>query len=111
MAPLLRPNEPEGTKIRSPRPALQERFTVTNDHLRLLRSARVVWRDGGSGAPAIDRERPYGSRSADADIARILGKYAGNRGVLRAIHGQMRTVLQIVLFTGLFEPGSYERIR
>ncbi len=86
-----------------------ERFTVTGEHLKLLRNAHLVWRGEGAGAPAVNANRPYGSTSIEADIAEILGKYAGNSGVLRAIHQQTGIALQIVLCTGKFETGTYER--
>lgn len=86
-----------------------ERFTVTEEHLKLLRAARVTWLNVGDGAPAIDARRPYGGASVDADIARIIGKHEGNRGVLRAIHLQTKTALQIALCTGRLETGTYTR--
>lgn len=98
------------TEHGSLREAPRERFTVTEDHLKLLRSARLLWLDDGYGAPAIDPSQPYGTSAIEADIARILGKYVGNRGVLRAIHLQTKTVLQIALSTGAFEAGTYERL-
>lgn len=85
------------------------RFTVTDEHLDLLRNAHVVWRTEGAGAPAVDAVRPYGSAAVEADVARIIGKYASNRGVLRAIHLQTGIALQIVLCTGRFEAGTYLR--
>src|SRR6266568_5645220 len=37
-------------------------FTVTEDHLKLLRHAYLYWEYGeGYGAPAIDPKRPYGN--------------------------------------------------
>ena len=86
-----------------------ELFTVTEEHLKLLRAARVTWLDVGDGAPAIDARRPYGGASVEADVARIIGKHAGNKGVLRAIHLQTKTALQIALCTGRLEAGTYER--
>lgn len=41
--------------------------------------------------------------------ARIIGKHEGNRGVLRAIHLQTKTALQIALCTGRMESETYER--
>jgi hypothetical protein len=37
------------------------RFTVTDDHLRLLRRACVSWDQAEFGAPEVDCKRPYGS--------------------------------------------------
>lgn len=89
--------------------AAGERFTVTEEHLKLLRAARVTWLNVGDGAPAIDARRPYGGASVEADVARIIGKHEGNRGVLRAIHLQTKTALQIALCTGRMEAGTYVR--
>ncbi|PZQ87245.1 MAG: hypothetical protein DI534_15120 [Leifsonia xyli] len=69
----------------------------------------MTWLNVGDGAPAIDARRPYGGVSVEADIARIIGKHEGNRGVLRAIHLQTKTALQIALCTGRMEAGTYER--
>jgi len=89
--------------------AAPARFTVTEEHLKLLRKMRVSWNDKGWGAPAIDAESPYGRANVKADVESILGKYAGNNGVLRVIHLQTKIALQIALSTGRFETGTYER--
>jgi hypothetical protein len=49
-------------------------FTVTEDHLKLLRHAWVdAWNEGeGYGAPSINPKKPYGSSNVEVDIARIL---------------------------------------
>ena len=47
-------------------------FTVTDEHLKLLRGAYVGWDDCEFGAPAIDCKRPYGNSDVIADIAEIL---------------------------------------
>ena len=86
-----------------------ERFTVTENHLKLLRRAYVRWNSVGHGAPEIDPERPYGSFDIESDLAEIVKNYAGNRGVLHALHLQTRIALQIILCTGRFETGTYER--
>jgi hypothetical protein len=96
-------------RCEAPSPVSKERFTVTDEHLKLLRSAQVIWCNQDYGAPSIDTARPYGSAAIEPDMARIIGKYAGNKGVLRAIHLQTLTALQIVLCTGKFEAGTYER--
>ncbi|HMG44609.1 MAG TPA: hypothetical protein VK611_24965 [Acidimicrobiales bacterium] len=49
-----------------------KRFTLTHDHLRLLRAAYVGWNDCEYGAPEIDPKRPYGNSDVEGDIARIL---------------------------------------
>lgn len=94
-------------------------FTVTDEHLKLLRSANVSWGDIETGAPCIDGKRPYGNGDVVGDIAEILGwilvdtvegpmmtkEQAERAGDL---HRETETALQIVLATGTFEPGDYE---
>ncbi len=48
-------------------------FTVTEDHLKLLRHACLYSDYGeGYGAPAINPKRPYGNSDVERDIAEIL---------------------------------------
>ncbi len=47
-------------------------FTVTADHLKLLRAAYVDWDACEFGAPAIDSKRPYGNGGVVRDIANIV---------------------------------------
>jgi Resolvase, N terminal domain len=47
-------------------------FAITDEHLRLLRRACVMWFDAEFGAPAIDPKRPYGNSIVYADMAEIL---------------------------------------
>src|ERR1700693_3694178 len=89
-------------------------FTVTEDHLKLLRRARVSWDDAEYGAPAIDPKRPYGSSKQVRDMAEILGLADSdwlyqNDGVIPAaedrfaqLHAETAIALQIVLATGEF---------
>src|SRR3990167_1462315 len=96
-----------------------ETFSLSADHLKLLRAANVRWEDCEYGAPAIDCKRPYGNSSVESDIAEILGvtpedTYDGEPALsesqcdkLRKIHEGTETALQIVLATGKFEPGRY----
>lgn len=100
-------------------------FTVTEQHLALLRRAYVTWEYIEFGAPAIDGKRPYGNSDVLGDIAEILGEgpardysddevqdererwLEDNEERLAKIHGEVGIVLQIVLATGRFEPGDY----
>jgi hypothetical protein len=97
------------------------RFTVTKDHLKLLRRMYVTWYDCETGAPAIDPKRPYGNSDVYNDMHHILtgesvGLNASERMELTEredkkyakLHCEMDTVLQIVLFTGKFKAGTYE---
>lgn len=98
------------------------RFTMTEDHLKLLRAMYVGWQDCEYGAPEIDPKRPYGNSSGHHDVARVLGvkpdcidrygeehfsKESAER--LDAIHRETQNALQIVLATGTMTPGHYER--
>ena len=96
----------------------REYFTVTKDHLKLLRKAYVSWDSCEFGAPAIDCKRPYGNSDVFQDIAKILGinpiedideeLYTNTQeDYMRRIHKETETVLQIILRTGLFEAGVY----
>ena len=65
------------------------RFTVTDEHLRLLRRAYVSWDETEFGAPEIDCKRPYGN----SDM----------------LHAETAVALQIALSTGEFRNGRYTR--
>ena len=51
----------------------RQTFTVTEEHVKLLRNAIVRWEDCEYGAPAIDCKRPYGNSGVVHDIFEILG--------------------------------------
>lgn len=93
-----------------------KKFTVTAEHLTLLRHANVGWCGDEFGAPTIDPKRPYGNSNVHRDIAGLLGfAPADPDGEFTAeqmqemdlIHGGTQTALQIVLATGRFEAGTY----
>jgi hypothetical protein len=97
-------------------------FTVTDEHLRLLRHAHVRWEDGEfGGAPSINSKRPYGNSNVYADIARILGvpdeKWDDEEGAslpdtawrFARLHAETGIALQIALATGEFRAGRYVR--
>jgi hypothetical protein len=115
-----------GHEIASPRSLFDvirdtRRFTVTDEHLRLLRRAHVTWMDAEFGAPEIDGKRPYGSSGVYSDIAEILGIPEddwsdGEFNPLPEVewrflrlHVETAVVLQIALATGEFRPGRYVR--
>ena len=102
-----------------------KRFTLTKDHIKLLRRMCVGWQEYGDGdnegAPEIDPKRPYGNSDIWNDIHEILtgdpiGTTDSEREELEEeeiekyskIHREMETALQIVLSTGKFKPGIYE---
>jgi hypothetical protein len=103
------------------------RFTVTEDHLKLLRRAWVdSWYESEGvygGAPGINAKKPYGNSWIEHDIAEILDipredwdwanadenppVEVGER--LMRLHVETMVALQIVLATGEFRPGAYAR--
>lgn len=90
------------------------RFTMTDEHVKLLRAMWVGWCDDEFGAPEIVPKRPYGNSSVVTDIHELLDPELTVRldddleERYRELHLQTKTALQIVLRTGAFEPGVYE---
>ncbi len=104
-------------------------FMVTDQHLRLLKAAKVAWSsqwDGGLfGAPTIDPRRPYGgNKDQMKEMVRILGMKIADVGSrkwdpeldevpdyvcnsLEALHQETEIVLKIILNTGKVETGKY----
>jgi hypothetical protein len=94
-------------------------FTLTHEHLKLLKHVIINWDSTEFGAPCIDPKRPYGNSDVPEDIAEILGeelfedrygeyhlsKKQGDR--LEQLHRDLETVLAIVLGTQSFVPGEY----
>jgi len=97
------------------------KFTLTEDHIKLLENAYVEWSDGENGDPAINSKRPYGNSSVAYDVAEILGWSYGkdeenyeelsSEQLYQAdkIHRETKTALQIILQTKSFIPGNYEK--
>jgi len=100
-----------------------ERFTVTDEHLRLLRRAYVFWDETEFGAPGINAKRPYGNSDVYGDIAEILGLVHGDwqdeveedwpppelEWRFLRLHVETAIALQIGLATGEFRAGQYSR--
>jgi len=99
-----------------------QRFTVIDEHLRLLRRAYISWNEGEFGAPGINSKRPYGNSNVFADIAEILGvpdsewiDEGDGEPTLDAewrflrLHVETAIALQIGLATGEFRTGQYVR--
>jgi hypothetical protein len=98
-------------------------FTVTENHLKLLRRAYVGWDDCEFGAPAIDCKRPYGNSDVPSDIAEILGISDAEcrdeegeilpdaEAALTRTHAETAVALQIALATGEFRTGRFTRDR
>jgi hypothetical protein len=100
-----------------------KQFTVTDEHLRLLRRAYVGWDEIEFGAPEIDAKRPYGNSNVYGDIAEILGLVDGAwqdeveedwpppelKWRFLRLHVETAIALQIALATGEFRAGPYVR--
>lgn len=92
-------------------------FTLTEDHLRLLRRMYVGWDDCEYGAPAIDCKRPYGNSDVDQDICEILGwafdvddgPTREQQDHARSLHEEMQAVLQILVNGAQLPTGEYVR--
>jgi hypothetical protein len=102
-------------------------FTVTEDHLKLLRRVQASgWDDGEGfgGAALISGKKPYGNSAVWRDIAEILGVpdedwvyEDGEKAFLTdeaeerlmRLHVEAMFALQIVLAVGEFRPGRYRR--
>ena len=93
---------------------MTKRFTLTKDHIKLLRKMCVGWQDCEAGAPEIDPKRPYGNSDVYDDIHEILtgksfdddDRKEENRYI--DLHRETETALQVVLSTGKFKAGTYE---
>lgn len=91
-------------------------INITEEHIKLLRSAVVSWDDCEYGAPCIDPKRPYGNSNVEGDIAELLGwEYDDDAGLTeersaeaRDLHEETALVLQVILAMGEFPtPGRY----
>lgn len=101
---------------------------MTPEHVLLLRRANVWWWPIEWGAPGIDPKRPIGNGDLMRDIYEALGADGGDwdGGVglpadlsprewkercehYGKIYAELEFALQIVLVTGMFEPGVYIR--
>lgn len=102
------------------KPMRKRQFTVTDQHLKLLRRAVVSWEDCEFGAPSIDCKRPYGNSSVYQDIAEILditpipddpdgSDFTSEQfELMDRLHKETQTVLQILLATAEIPPSTYE---
>ncbi len=82
-------------------------FTLTEQHLVLLRAMCIGWQDAEYGAPEVDPKRPYGNSGVEADLAELLPGL--DLDTLRRLHRETATALQIILVTGAFVPGEYQK--
>jgi hypothetical protein len=102
-------------------------FTVTEDHLKLLRhlcDGGLYWDPGeGYGAPYFGPKKPYGNSDVPQDVARIVGapdsdlaQWEDDGGPQAEVedrylrlHVEAGIALKIALATGEFRPGHYTR--
>lgn len=98
---------------------MKKRFTITEDHLKLLKNMWTSWDDTEFGAPQIDPKRPYGNSSVYEDIAGIIGLKIpdfdkdeewskADLDAMNQLHQEMETVLQIGVRLLEFRVGDYE---
>lgn len=97
-----------------------ERFTLTEDHLKLLRRANVTTNYGETESPGLCTKRPYGNGDVVEDVAEIIGIESFRLDEddsqydealydkLWKLHKEVETALQIILTTQSFVPGDYE---
>lgn len=97
-------------------------FTMTAEHLILLRHFNICWQNSEIGAPEVDPKRPYGNRAVENDIHELLtseriGCVGSKRDELThgeceryiKLHRETETALQIILVTGQFQAGEYRQ--
>lgn len=93
-----------------------ERFTLTAEHVDLLKRMCVEWQDGAyDGAPAINIKRPYGNSAVWQDVAEIIGLAPAEDGEwpqgtmerCLALHRETSKALQVCLAAQTFETGDY----
>lgn len=96
-----------------------QRFTITEDHLKLVLRLNISWDGCEFGSPAVDCKRPYGNSDVYNDIAEILGLELPDREsdedftpfqyrLMDKFHQDLKTVLQIGVCLLKFEVGTYE---
>lgn len=88
-------------------------FSLTHEHITLLRGAKVSHNGGvETGTAGLDLRHPYGGGYMHDKMARLLGikdvMSAELRTRMDKLHNEMATALQIILATGAFEVGVYE---
>lgn len=83
-------------------------FTITQQHLDLMRRMRVSWNTDAIGAPTVNPTAPYGGPDPLGDVAEIVHA-TGVTPELLWLHAQAAVALQICLQTGEFRAGTYCR--
>ena len=112
------------------------KFTITENHLKLMKHLVVEWDDCEFGAPCIDCKRPYGNSDVIDDMAEIIGIKKNKSTIdydneeeeeygniedyfseaewkdevydkMDVLHKEMQIVLQIIFVLGKIEAGDY----
>ena len=98
---------------------MSKRFTLTEDHLKLMRAIYMTWNAVEFGAPSVDPKRPYGNGNVLEDICVELGfdpietldgekVFTAAQGAYASeLHASMETAIEVVLRAQSFEPGEY----
>jgi len=92
-------------------------FTLTEEHLKLLRAMHIGWQDCNYGAPEVDPKRPYGNSSVECDIHEILTNERDyeltdeQRERYATLHRETQTALEILIQCGELRPGVYDDMR
>lgn len=83
-------------------------FTLTEDHIKLLRRAAIEWDgdDAYQGHFAQHSKRPYGNSGVLGDVRDILDRDLTDEES-QNIHEETATALEVVLTAGEFRPGTY----
>jgi len=95
----------------------RQKFTVTKEHIKLLKHMYTSWYDCEYGAPCIDPKRPYGNGSVEEDMIEILGIKTKIKdgeisevtsNYVEKLHKEMETVLQILVRNAGIKVGTYQ---
>ena len=97
--------------VTEPEPGIIQ-FTLTSDHVKLLRAVKIAWNSSDYGGPSFNTQRPYGGVHVYSNMLDILGIPSEERKPsdtvwLEDLHRSMAVALQVVLRTGKFKPTTY----
>ena len=90
-------------------------FTVTEEHLALLREFCVGWNDAEYGAPEVNPKRPYGNSSGASDVHEVLTGETNydldedREKYCNRVHRETEYALEICLRVGEFKAGTFAR--
>lgn len=101
-------------------PTKKEYFKLTENHIHLLKHARVGWWECETGAPYIDPKRPYGNGDVGQDVCELMGweipddeEEEGEHEELMdkaiSLHYETHQAMHIILTLNGAEPGVYSR--